>query len=118
MAETEFNKDMEVDDYEPQVVDLDGEPYEIIDGLTYEDVNYVALIPYSEDDTTQEDVEFIILKEVEDGDDFYLGTVDDEELYATLGEAFLQHFNEMFDDCDCEDCSDEHHHCDCGCEHE
>lgn len=114
MSEKELDKDMENEEYEADIVDLDGEPYEIIDSLSCDGTNYVALIPYSEDEQAEGDVEFIILKEVEDGEDFYLGTVDDEELYSKIGEAFLKHFNEMFDDCDCEECG--HDHCDCGCE--
>ena len=104
------NKD-EFEEYEPQIVELDGEQFEVIDAICYDGQNYVALVPYTESDELEdEDVEFIILKEVQEGDDYMLATVDDEELYNEVGEAFIEHLNSLFgedghdDGCDCEHC--------------
>lgn len=106
--EKDLNEEFE--EYEPQIVELDGEPFEVIDAVCYEGQNYVALVPYSEsDELDEEEVEFIILKEVEENGEYMLATVDDEELYNEVGEAFIEHLGTVFGDehdhdCDCEDC--------------
>ena len=106
MAE-EKDLNEEFEEYEPQIVELDGEPFEVIDAICYDGQNYVALVPYTESDELEdEDAEFIILKEIEENGEYMLSTVDDESLYD---EAFIEHLNEVFgdecdDDCDCEDC--------------
>ena len=103
------NKD-EFEEFEPQIVELDGEQFEVIDAICYDDQNYVALVPYTESDELEdEDVEFIILKEVQDGDDYMLATVDDEELYNEVGEAFIEHLSTIF--------GEDGHDDGCGCEH-
>ena len=103
------NKD-EFEEYEPQIVELDGEKFEVIDAICYDGQNYVALVPYSESDELEDDdVEFIILKEVEENGEYMLSTVDDEELYDEVGEAFIEHLNSVF--------GDEEHDGDCDCEH-
>ena len=93
----------EPEEYEPQIVDLDGEPFEVIDGICYDGTNYVALVPFSEEDEMDESEEgtFIILKEVEEDGEYALATVDNEELYNEVGEAFIEHFNEIFGDDGC-----------------
>lgn len=100
--------DEKFEEYEPQIVDLDGDPFEVIDGICYDGQNYVALVPFTEDDELEgEDVEFIILKVDEQGDETILSTVDDDALYDEIGEAFIEHLNTLFDDehaCDCDDC--------------
>ena len=106
--EKDLNEEFE--EYEPQIVELDGEPFEVIDAVCYDGQNYVALVPYTEsDELDEEEVEFIILKEVEENGEYMLATVDDEELYNEVGEAFIEHLGEVFGDehdhdCDCEDC--------------
>ena len=106
------NKD-EFEEFEPQIVELDGEQFEVIDAICYDGQNYVALVPYTEsDELEEEDVEFIILKEVQEGDEYMLATVDDEELYNEVGEAFIEHLDSLFGD-DEHDGHDDH----CGCEH-
>lgn len=109
MAE-EKDLNEEFEEYEPQIVELDGEPFEVIDAICYDGQNYVAFVPYTESDELEdEDAEFIILKEIEENGEYMLSTVDDESLYDEVGEAFIEHLNEVFgdecdDDCDCEDC--------------
>jgi hypothetical protein len=90
----------EAEDFETaDIIELDGEQFEIIDAMTYEDVNYLALIPYDESEEEDEDaeVEFIVLKEVEEDGEFFLSTIDDDELSDKIGEMFLAHFDEMTD---------------------
>lgn len=97
------------DEYEPQIVELDGESFEVIDAICYDGQNYVALVPYTEEDEMEsEDLEFLILKEVEENGEYMLATVDDDALYDEVGEAFIEHLETVFDDehddCDCDDC--------------
>lgn len=109
--EKELQENQDFEEYEPQIVELDGEPFEVIDGICYDEQNYVALVPFTEDDELEgEDVEFIILKAEEQGDELVLSTVDDDALYDEIGEAFIEHLNTMFGDehddgCDCDDCN-------------
>ncbi|MCL2637631.1 MAG: DUF1292 domain-containing protein [Oscillospiraceae bacterium] len=98
----DFEKDNgleETEEFEADIIELDGEQFEIIDALTYEDVNYLALIPYDENEEEDEDaeVEFIVLREVEEDGEFFLATIDDEALSDKIGEMFLSHFDEMMD---------------------
>lgn len=106
------NEDMiDSEEYEPQIVELDGEQFEVIDAVCYDDQNYVALVPYTEDDSLEDnEVEFIILKEIEENGEYMLSTVDDENLYNEVGEVFIEHLGSIFgdehdDECGCEDCS-------------
>lgn len=109
--EKELQENESFEEYEPQIVDLDGDPFEVIDGICYEGQNYVALVPFTEDDELEsEDVEFIILKVDEEGDETVLSTVDDDALYDEIGEAFIEHLSTLFGDehedgCDCDDCN-------------
>jgi len=80
------------------IIDLDGEPFVMVEKLDFEGVTYVALTPYDEDEEEDDDsddseeAEFIILKEVEEDGEFFLATIDDEELYDKIGEEFLKMF--------------------------
>ncbi len=112
--EKEIKENEEFEEYEPQIVELDGEAFEVIDGICYDGQNYVALVPLSEDDDAEDDeeMEFIILRADEQGDETILTTVDDEALYNEVGEAFVEHLNTLFDfdhddGCDCDECKHE-----------
>ncbi|MDR2558856.1 MAG: DUF1292 domain-containing protein [Oscillospiraceae bacterium] len=98
----DFEKDNgleETDELTADIIELDGEQFEIIDALVYEDVNYLALIPYDENEEEDEDaeIEFIVLKEVEEDGEYFLSTIDDDELSDKIGEMFLAHFDEFMD---------------------
>lgn len=103
-------QDQDFEEYEPQIIELDGEQFEVIDAVCYDGQNYVALIPYTEDgDSEEEEVEFIILKEVEENGEYMLSTIDDDALYNEVGEVFIEHIGASFEDedgecCGCEDC--------------
>ncbi|MCL2087071.1 MAG: DUF1292 domain-containing protein [Oscillospiraceae bacterium] len=93
MADIDKNVLGESEEYEPEIVDLDGEPFEIIDSIDYEGASYVALVPYVEDlDSEGDEIEFIILKEIEKDGEFFLGTIEDDTLYAKIGDLFIEHF--------------------------
>jgi len=98
----EFEKENGLEEYEPDIIELDGEQFEIIDALTYEDVNYLALIPYEEEEEEDEDAEteFIVLMEVEENGEYFLSTIDDEALSDKIGEMFLAHFDELANELD------------------
>lgn len=101
----EFEKDgfgENGEEYEPDVIELDGEQFEIIDALTHEGVNYLALIPYDEnaeyDEDDEEDTEFIVLREIEENGEYLLATIDDDELSDKVGEMFLAHFDSLIEE--------------------
>ena len=108
--EKDLKDNEEFEEYVPETIELDGETFEIIDGICYDGQNYVALVPFSEEDELEgEDLEFIILRADEEKDGITLSTIDDDALYDEVGEAFIEHLNEVFDgehedDCDCEEC--------------
>lgn len=82
------------------IIELEGEQYEVIDTVTVDGKNYVALLPFEELDSGQEEEEFTILEILDDPSDeenCTLKTVDDEELYERIGDAFLKKF-EMYDE--------------------
>lgn len=89
------------EDYpEIPIIELDGEQYEVIDTVTVDGKNYVALLPFEELDEGQEEEEFTILEIIDDPSDeenCTLKTIDDEELYDRIGDAFLKQF-EMYDE--------------------
>ena len=89
-----------LDEYEPVVVDLDGEQFEVIETIEFEEKMYAALTPYTEEDELDGDVEFIILEVIDDPDreQCTLKTVDDEELYTKIGDEFMKVFTEEFDE--------------------
>ncbi|MBQ8614022.1 MAG: DUF1292 domain-containing protein [Ruminiclostridium sp.] len=88
------------EEFAPVVVDLDGEPFEVIETIEFEDKMYAALTPYTEEDELDDDVEFIILEVIDDPDSEQctLKTVDDEELYTKIGDEFMKVFTEEFGD--------------------
>ena len=90
------------DDGDVTVIELEGEQYEVIDSVTYDGKLYVALIPLDTDDISEdENVEFTLLEVADDPDDeenCVLKTVDDDDLYAKIGEEFLKRFDSMDDD--------------------
>lgn len=96
--------DEELEGYEAIIVDLDGDEFELIDTVEVDGKVYAALTPYTEEDDLPEgeDVEFIILELIDnpDNDQCTLKTVDDEALYAKVGDAFLALFSEEFDESD------------------
>lgn len=95
MAEFETEDRDDINDDEITLIELEGEQYEVIDTIIYNDKTYVAISPYSEDD--EGDGDFTIL-EIEDDPEneegCILRTVDDEALYTEIGDEFLKRFAE------------------------
>lgn len=89
------------EEYEPVVVDLDGEQFELMETTELDGKMYAALTPYTEDDElSDEDVEFIILEVIDDPESELctLKTVDDEELYTRIGDEFMKIFSDTYDE--------------------
>jgi len=83
------------------LLELGDEVFEILDALTYEGTDYLAITPYNEDadyedEESEEEIDVIIVQEVEDG----YATVDDDELFAKLGAIFLERIDELMEDAD------------------
>ena len=79
------------------IIDLDGEKFEVVGMANLDGKNYVALLPFNEDEDIEEEGsdEFTILEMIEDPDDpenCTLKTVDDEELYNRIGDEFIEMF--------------------------
>ena len=76
-----------------EIIDIDDEPYEIIDTLEYDGITYYALTPFNESGEFGENEEFSVLQEVEENGEFFLATIDDEETDAKIGKMFEEKFN-------------------------
>ena len=90
-----LNNDFVNDEDGIEIVDLDGEPFEIIGELEYEGEIYLALTPYKEGEEAEaedDEIEFIMLKEEQEGDDCVLATIDDDSFYEKIGKLFLKMF--------------------------
>jgi hypothetical protein len=96
-----------------EVVDLDGELFEKLGELQYEGETYFALIPYEEydedsgaddgsgDSEESEDAgyaEFGILRNVEEDGEFFLETLEDDDLEDKLGAMFEKMFAELLEE--------------------
>ena len=87
----------------PTVIHLDDQNYEIIDIITLDEHNYVALAPYSEDLTADDNDEltFTLLEVLDDPEDekgCILKTIEDDDLYDRIGEAFIEKYDSESDD--------------------
>lgn len=79
--------------------DEDGneKEFEVLGELEYENGIYCALIPYYEnpEDLLEDDGEFVVLKrEMVDGEEM-LCTIEDDDEYDTVGNLFIEMFQEM-----------------------
>ena len=97
-----MSEELDLEEYEPVIVDLDGEEFELIDMIELDGKSYAALTPYVEDDDIDgEEVEFIILEVIDNENNeeqCTLKTIDDEELYSKVGDAFMEMFSDKFGD--------------------
>ncbi|MBQ1966241.1 MAG: DUF1292 domain-containing protein [Clostridia bacterium] len=97
--------------------------FEIIDALEHEGKTYVLLTPAEAGD--EDEVEVVMLRVDDAGDEDVLVTVDDEDEFNTVAALFDAKAEEYdlaaVDGCDCDcDCGDKecgHEGCDCGCDH-
>lgn len=84
------------------LIELDGEYFEVIDTANIDGKNYVALLPYSEEDPDPgEEGKFTVLEIIDDPDDeesCTLRTIDDTELYDRIGDEFMKAFAQYDED--------------------
>ncbi len=94
--------DMQPDLY--TLVDEDGKEqmFELLDSLEYEGDTYYALTPYLEDAEAilADNGEVVILKSTYENDEEVLISVDDDDLFDTLGNLFMDRFAELFEEDD------------------
>ncbi len=92
------NNNEEINNDDITIIELEGEKYELIDLVVYNDKKYIAVTPFSEDESEEDpEGDFTILEMTDDPDDeesCILKTVDDEDLYSEIGEVFLEKFAE------------------------
>lgn len=82
-----------------EVKDEDGNQvkFELIGSMEHNGVIYHAVIPMDRDDD-----EFIVLKQIPDKDELFIGTIDDDDEYEKIGNLFLERFADE-DEADDED---------------
>ena len=94
--------DMQPDLY--TLVDEDGKEqmFELLDSLEYEGETYYALTPYLDDAEAilADNGEVVILKSTYENDEEVLISVDDDDLFDTLGNLFMDRFAELFEEDD------------------
>lgn len=73
--------------------------FELIDSVRYQDQTYAVMAPYSEiEDDSDEEINLVILRMVEDGEDISLETVEDEDLLDAVFAAFQDANPDLFED--------------------
>ncbi len=92
------------DDYGPDlvtVVDEDGveHVFEELDRIETEDGRFVALLPvYDEaEEIFDSDGELIILRVLEENDEFVLEPIENEELFEKIGDIFEERLADLFE---------------------
>ncbi len=91
------------DEYAANIVTLqddDGNEFdfEIIGQLEHEEKEYVALIPYDEEDTDDdEETPFIIMRSAYDGEEEFLDMVEDQDELNTVVALFEEQLSEDFE---------------------
>lgn len=82
------------------IVDDNGieHTFEELDRVETESGKYVALIPVDDEGDGDEDSgELIILKVIEEDDEFYLEPIEDEKEFDEIGEIFQERLSEFFE---------------------
>lgn len=90
----EFNPDILT------VTDEDGteHSFELLDDLEHEGVHYLAVVPFTPDESIlDEDLDLIIMKVSKDGEDDYLDIVQDDDEFYEVGDIFAQRLAEMYE---------------------
>lgn len=101
MEENKMPLDQQEEEVEADLIvlaDEDGREYtcEIIAELEYDGGQYVALIPYDEEDVEDEG-ELNILRVYEEDGERYYDVIDDEEEYIQVSEKLSQLLSEEYD---------------------
>ena len=95
MADINNNEDMNMEEYEPEMVSLfdeDGNEieFELLDVIDYEGESYAVMLPPDDNE-----VVIMLLEELNDEEDVYAPVEDDETLTAVF-EAFKEKYKDEF----------------------
>lgn len=95
MADINNNEDMNMEEYEPEMVSLfdeDGNEveFELLDVIEYEGDSYAVMLPPEDNE-----VVIMLLEELNDEEDVYAPVEDDETLTAVF-EAFKEKYKDEF----------------------
>ena len=89
-------------EYTPEIVTIVDEEgnehhFELLDKIETETGKYAALLPVPEDEEElEEDNELIILKVIEENDEFYLEPIEDDKEFNEIGEIFEERLSEIY----------------------
>lgn len=120
---------MDENEYGPDILTLSDEDgveytFEVIDSVDIDDQHYLALLPYKEgeEESEEEEGEFVILKTEMEGEDEILVPIEDPDEMNSVFETFMNRLDDLYEfrdgdhagnhDCDCD------HGCDHGCDHD
>jgi uncharacterized protein YrzB (UPF0473 family) len=106
MSDMELNNNMdELEDAEDlgpiTLVDENNEEhqFELIDTVKYEEDTYAVMAPYGDiDDESEDEINLVILRMVEEGDEISLETVADEDLLDAVYAAFQEANPDLFEE--------------------
>lgn len=91
------------EEYSPDIITLTDEEgaeysFEVIDAADFDEVRYLAVVPYSEGgEALEEDAELVIMRVGEDENDEYLDVVEDEEELNRIGALFAERLADLYD---------------------
>ncbi|MDD3593537.1 MAG: DUF1292 domain-containing protein [Candidatus Gastranaerophilales bacterium] len=88
-----------MDNNEERIVSTKGEDgkvqnFEIVDVFTVEGQDYAALIPVDENGEEQEGDELILMRFIEENDDYTFEEIEDDEEFNKVAEAFENEFDD------------------------
>ena len=73
--------------------------FELIDTVKYEEDTYAVMAPYGDiDDESEDEINLVILRMVEEGDEISLETVADEDLLDAVYAAFQEANPDLFEE--------------------
>lgn len=106
MSDMELNNNMdELEDAEDlgpiTLVDENNEEhqFELIDTVKYEEDTYAVMAPYGDiDDESEDEINLVILRMVEEGDEISLETVADDDLLDAVYAAFQEANPDLFEE--------------------
>ena len=97
-----MDENEEMEDLGPiTLVDENGEEqqFELIDTVRYDDQTFAIMAPYGElDDESDDEVNLVILRMVQEGEDITLETVEDEDLLDAVYATFQDANPDLFED--------------------
>jgi len=95
---------MQEQEYNPDIVTLcdeDGKEYqfEVLDAIEFDDGRYLALLPKHDDpaDFVEDSGELVVLKEIQENEEFFYEEIEDDEEYESIAEAFIDRLSDMFE---------------------